>query len=83
MRKRRDIKKRAKKHGSGRSRHHRKAKALGGKNDERNISVVNSGKHKAFHLLFKEGNPFYIKRMLNEIWLDPEYVCEIRRKSTD
>lgn len=54
-------------------RHHRKSKGSGGSNEPRNISVVPRNKHIAFHLLFGAGNPHEIARLLNQIWIDPDY----------
>jgi len=53
--------------------HHRKPRALQGGNEKSNISLVPDKQHKAFHLLFGAGNPYFIAKRLNEIWIDPAY----------
>ena len=62
------------------SRHHRRSKYEQGSNNPENISIVTKNRHRAFHLLFRHGNPQYIAEQLNKIWLDPAYEVVIRKK---
>jgi len=56
------------------NKHHRKPRSLGGTDEARNISVVCRDKHAAFHLLFKNHPPERIAMIINNVWLDPDYV---------
>ena len=60
--------------------HHRLCRSLGGRNDDRNISVVTANKHRAWHSLFNNMSAHEICAVANTIWLDPDYrfIC-IRR----
>lgn len=60
--------------------HHRKPRSLGGDNSKENISVVDRDKHDAWHLLFKNHPPERIAIIINNIWLDPNYYFEVRRR---
>lgn len=62
------------------SKHHRKAKSLGGTNYYKNISKVGETKHQAFHTLFGRGNPSKIVAILNSTWLDPDYYFILKRR---
>jgi len=64
-----------------RDRHHRKPRCMGGLGNSRNISNVRTDMHRAYHKLFGHGDPFVIIRILNEIWIDPEYELVVRKKS--
>ena len=55
------------------TRHHRKPRSKGGKDCNRNISIVPSNKHEAWHLLFSNKEPHEIAKIINEVWLDPDY----------
>lgn len=63
------------------TRHHRKPRCQGGKNDKGNISKVPTNKHEAYHLLFREGDPSYIAQVLTDTWIDTDYVMIAVRKS--
>lgn len=54
--------------------HHRRARSLGGTNEKRNTVTVRRTKHEAFHKLFGAGDPLEVAKILNETWLDPDYV---------
>jgi hypothetical protein len=62
------------------TRHHRKPKSRGGKNDKRNISIVNDRKHEAWHLLFSNHTPHMIAEIINKVWLDPNFEFTVRRR---
>ena len=66
---------RKKKRRKGRSfdRHHRLPSSRGGGNEERNISIVPSHEHRAFHLLFANKTAPEIAEVLNRIWIDPDF----------
>lgn len=63
-----------------RSRHHRKEVSHGGTNEPRNISDVSQKAHRAFHTLFGNLEPFEIMKVLNDVWIDPDYEFVLRRK---
>lgn len=62
------------------TKHHRRPRVLGGNGEKRNISIVPDHLHKAYHLLFGEGNPHRIAYLLNEYYIDPDYEVVIRRR---
>lgn len=67
------------------TRHHRKPRVLGGKNEERNISFIPQHKHRAWHLITRQPNgdestPGQIAQILNEFYLDPDYMFVVRRR---
>lgn len=66
-------------------RHHRKPRFLNGDNDKRNISIVKANQHVAYHCLFGHGGDvYYIARVLNETWIDPDYtLIVVRKKQVD
>lgn len=55
------------------TRHHRKPRSKGGKDCNRNISIVPSNKHEAWHLLFSNKEPYEIANIINQVWLDKDY----------
>lgn len=58
--------------------HHRRPTSIGGTDDPANISFrVSVGKHVAWHLLFKNYAPPEIAKIINTIWLDPDYIIEV------
>lgn len=63
-----------------RNRHHRKCKSNGGTYAKRNISKVKMDEHQAFHKLFSNCDTYGIARILNEIWIDPDFELIVRRK---
>lgn len=60
--------------------HHRKPRSLGGDNSPANISVVDRDKHNAWHLLFKNHPPERIALIINNVWLDPNYIITVWKK---
>ena len=62
--------------------HHRKARCVQGTSDPKNLSKVPENKHRAYHLLFGHGDPFYIARILNKMWIDPDYEIVVIKKNT-
>ena len=59
--------------------HHRQPQSLGGDDSPENLSEVNVTKHIAWHVLFKDMNPFEIAREINETWLDYHYEIVIHK----
>jgi hypothetical protein len=60
-----------------RDRHHRKPSSIGGKNDNNNISIVNQKQHRAWHILFRNKTAPEIAALINEFWIDPDYVIVV------
>ena len=60
-------------------RHHRKPKSHGGKGHKRNISIVPEDQHKAWHLLFGNLTPLEIALVINERWLDADWILVPQR----
>lgn len=63
------------------TKHHRKPRCKGGGNAPSNISRVKMKAHEAYHLLFNEGDPHYIAKVLSETWIDPDYVMIAVKRS--
>lgn len=55
-------------------------KSLGGDDGNQNISVVPVVKHRAYHALFANGNPYDVAEILNKFWISPDYELVVRRK---
>jgi hypothetical protein len=53
--------------------HHRKPRSLGGDSSDRNMSHVSVSKHRAYHILFSNMTPEQIAKVLNKVWLDPDW----------
>ena len=62
------------------TRHHRKPRKLGGTSDARNISLITREKHEAYHLLVNHQDVHEICRILNESFIDPDYLLVPVRK---
>jgi hypothetical protein len=64
------------------TRHHRKPSSIGGTDDEENISIVPFNQHCAWHLLFANHSAETIAAIINERWLDTDYmfICVPRKK---
>lgn len=60
--------------------HHRKCRSNGGTDEPRNISSVKSNKHRAYHLLFRNFPAPRIAQLLNEVWLDPDWVLIAKKR---
>lgn len=54
-------------------RHHRLPQSRGGKNNDRNISIVPVEKHRAWHRLFANGTAKEVASIINDCWIDPDY----------
>lgn len=65
--------------------HHRKPRSMQGTNEPENLSKVNVAHHVAYHTLFGAGDPYYIAKYLNDVWIDPEYYLIVvkRKKEKD
>lgn len=64
------------------SRHHRRPRSNGGSNHPNNISMVKLNQHRAYHTLFANYNPYVIAEILNDVWIDPEYVLICVKKKS-
>lgn len=62
------------------TRHHRKCKSRHGTGKPHNISLVEDRHHKAYHLLFSNMDPYQVAQVLNTVWIDPDYIFEVRRR---
>jgi len=62
------------------SRHHRKLKSHGGNTGTRNISIVPSHRHRAYHILFADMKTHEIAEYLNDVWIDPDYRLIVTRR---
>jgi len=61
--------------------HHRKAKSRGGNSKPRNLSRVPRHLHVAYHKLFTNMQPDQIAALLNETWVDPDFILiAVRRE---
>ena len=61
--------------------HHRKSKSRGGNSKPRNLSRVPKNLHVAYHQLFSNMQPDEIAALLNETWIDMDYMLvAVRRK---
>lgn len=58
------------------SRHHRNPTSRGGSDSKQNISKVSPIAHKAWHVLFGNSLPSQICKIINDVWLDPNYKIE-------
>lgn len=61
------------------SRHHRRPKSRGGNGKPRNISHVCAKQHEAWHRLFGNMSPHQIATVINQVWLDPDFVFLVKR----
>lgn len=55
------------------TKHHRKCVKNGGQNDPRNISLIPSKHHEAYHLIFGHMTPEKLASELNRKYIDPDY----------
>lgn len=62
--------------------HHRKCRSNGGTDDPQNISIVPVFKHRSYHNLFQNGTPEEVARILNETWIDTDWVLIAVHKET-
>lgn len=60
--------------------HHRKPQSLGGENTDRNKSYVSVLRHRAWHTLFENMDPYEIAKVINDIWLDRDYILVVHKK---
>lgn len=60
--------------------HHRKCVSNGGTDRIRNLSLVKSKQHEAYHLLFANGTPHDVAQILNDIWIDPDYELIVKKR---
>ena len=61
--------------------HHRKCRINGGKSNKRNISIIPRKQHQAWHIITGTLQPEEIAKLLNEIYLDPDYEFKCIKKS--
>jgi len=64
------------------SRHHRKPRSLGGRDDAQNISILPRTNHQAWHTITSNHTPETIAAIINEKYLDPDYefICQKKQK---
>jgi hypothetical protein len=79
---RRDVRKIKRIIERGMTEHHRKPTSIGGEDIEQNISVIPKHMHEHWHGLFSNLEAPTICALLNEKYIDPEYIfiCEKRSK---
>lgn len=65
---------------SDHEKHHRLPRSRGGSNDPRNISVVRSKYHSAYHLLFGNMTAKEMASLLNSVWIDPDVRFVVRKR---
>ena len=53
--------------------HHRCPKSKGGKNNPENLSMIPEKQHRGWHTLFHNYTPDVIARIINNVYLDPNY----------
>jgi len=63
----------------GTTKHHRKPKSKGGNGKPKNISYVCAEQHKAWHRLFGNMTPHEIADVINQVWIDQDYVFLVKR----
>ncbi len=59
------------------TKHHRKPTSIGGKNEERNISLIPDYQHCAWHAIVSNHSAQTICFILNEKFIDPDFkfIC--------
>ena len=60
--------------------HHRKCRSNGGETSYRNCVMIPVAKHRAFHLLFDNKEADEIARILNDIYIDPDWMFVVQRR---
>lgn len=65
----------------GLTKHHRKCKKNGGKDEPRNISILSRVSHEAWHTLTGHMHPNDIAILFNTHYLDPDYQFICIKKS--
>ena len=61
--------------------HHRKPRSLGGSNSDTNVSHVSVSRHRAWHTLFRNYTAHQIAKIINDTWLDPEWILRLERRN--
>ena len=62
--------------------HHLKSRARGGTNDSSNLKRVDEKLHNNFHALFPNTHPEKICEVLNETWIDPDFILIAVKRDT-
>jgi hypothetical protein len=60
--------------------HHRRPRSRGGGSEQRNISRVHRDAHVCWHYLFRNYEPHTIAEIINDVWLDPDYMLVVVRR---
>lgn len=60
--------------------HHKKCRSNGGTNDPENLSYIKRHLHESWHSLFSNLRPRAIARLINKVYLDPEWRLVAVRK---
>lgn len=58
--------------------HHRLPSSRGGTNCKYNISFVRDNQHEAWHTLFGNLEVWDIAKLINEVWIDPNFEFIVR-----
>lgn len=62
------------------SKHHRCPRSLNGTDDPSNISILNKKEHSAWHVFARNFSPKEIAEIINEKFLDPQWIFIARRR---
>lgn len=60
------------------NRHHRRPRSRRGNGKPKNISIVNAEEHTAYHRLFGNMLPHEMAKMLNDTWIDADYIFVVQ-----
>lgn len=77
---RRELSEKRRHEGVSYARHHRRPSSCGGLDTPENISLVPKHLHQSWHALFANHSPEVICAIINERWLDPEYILIVKKK---
>ena len=53
--------------------HHKRPRSLFGTNEPNNLIYIKATHHTAWHTLFKNFGPHRIAKLINKLYLDPDY----------
>lgn len=65
------------------NRHHRLPRSLGGSDHPRNVIIVNKYLHESWHHLFYNMTAHQIAEAINNVWLDPDFVFVVKRRTSN
>jgi hypothetical protein len=64
------------------TKHHRKCKSHQGSDNPRNISMVSVKSHQSWYQLFGNKTPDQIARIINKVWIDPDFKFIVVKNDT-